>query len=66
MSFSVTSIASDAFEKSTKITFQNAGFHQQEDGTLVEGVRIGVTGTENYKYAFEVLTLVNKERKKAG
>ncbi len=28
--------------------------------------RIGVTGTENYKYAFEVLTLVNKERKKAG
>lgn len=63
---SLNQIASDAFGSNTKITFQNAGIHQQEDGTIVAGVKVGVTGTENYKYAFEVLTLVNKERKKVG
>ena len=63
---SVTNIASDAFESNTKISFQNAGFHQIEDGTFVEGAKINVTGRENYKFAFEVLTLVNKERKKVG
>ncbi|MCD7893163.1 MAG: CAP domain-containing protein [Erysipelotrichaceae bacterium] len=37
-----------------------------EDGTKVSGDKITVTANETYSYAYEVLNLVNKERKAAG
>lgn len=39
---------------------------QSEDGTLKSGFYVNVEAKEMYKNAFEVLSLVNKERKKAG
>ena len=41
-----------------------AQLRKMERQMLLYWQRIGVTGTENYKYAFKVLTLVNKEKRR--
>ena len=55
-----------AFEKATKVTIQNDNIKQIEDGTYIDGFYVSLTATELYQNAFEVLELVNAERKKAG
>ena len=64
--YSVASVESDSFEINTEVTFKNENFHQREDGSYIEGIPVKVTAKERYDYAFEVLKLINKERKKKG
>lgn len=45
---------------------QKAREQQIEDGTIESGFYVNVEAKEMYKNAFEVVALVNKERKKAG
>lgn len=56
----------NSFEKTTSVTIQNPGLQKRADGSYVSGVLVNVTAEENYKYAFEVLKLVNNERTKRG
>lgn len=63
---SATAIADDAFDPGTAVTVKNPAICQMEDGTYVDGVRVGLSVRENYKMAFQVLNLVNKERASAG
>lgn len=56
----------ESFDKATKVTFMNSNMISNGDGGYVNGVNINVKASEVYSKAFEVLTLVNKERKKAG
>lgn len=56
----------DSFPTDTVLDIKNPGLHRLEDGTLVEAAAINVCGKEEYKKAFQVLSLVNREREKAG
>lgn len=56
----------DSFESTTKLKFAGGGFQTIEDGSYVSGVKVNVRAKECYTKAFEVLNLVNKERKKRG
>ncbi len=56
----------DSFPTDTVLDIKNPGLHRLEDGTLVEAVTVTMRGKEEYKKAFQVLSLVNKEREKAG
>lgn len=55
-----------AFEKDINVVLLNENMEQLDDGTFVSGFHVNVEAKEMYKNAFEVLDLVNKERKKAG
>lgn len=63
---SVTSIGENAFSSGTKVTISTGGLHRQEDGSYIDALKVKVNVQEKYKTAFEILTLVNKERAKAG
>lgn len=56
----------NSFESSTSVTLLNPEIQKRADGSYVSGVLVNVTATENYKNAFEVLELVNKERAQNG
>lgn len=56
----------DSFESTTKLKFVGKGSYEIEDGTKVSGLVVNVRVKEYYSKAFEVLNLVNKERKKRG
>ena len=56
----------NSFDKETKVTFLNSNLMPNDDGGYISGVKINVNAKEVYSKAFEVLDLVNKERKKAG
>lgn len=56
----------ESFESTTKLKFAGGGFQTIEDGTYVSGVKVNVRAQECYTKAFDVLNLVNKERKKRG
>ena len=56
----------DAFEKNTTVHFSGNGLYRREDGTFIDAVMINVSASEKYTKAFEVLSLVNKERTKRG
>lgn len=56
----------NAFDRETKVTFLNPNLIQTDDGSYINGVKINVNAKEVYSKAFEVLDIVNKERKKAG
>lgn len=56
----------NAFDRETKVTFLNSNLIQTDDGSYINGVKINVNAKEVYSKAFEVLDIVNKERKKAG
>ena len=56
----------ESFEKDTKVILLNKNLVRLEDGTFICGFYVNVSAKEMYKNAFEVLKLVNKERKKAG
>ena len=63
----VTSIGADAFPETTQVDWKNEkNLTQLEDGSYAQMAKVSVTVSEEYKKAFEVLELVNKERKKAG
>ena len=48
------------------MTISTGGLHRQEDGSYIDALKVKVNVQEKYKTAFEILTLVNKERAKAG
>lgn len=56
----------DSFDSTTKIKSAGGGFYTIEDGTYISSVKVNVRAKECYAKAFEVLNLVNKERKKRG
>lgn len=62
---SVTDVGDSFFEK-TKVTFLNPNLIPTDDGSYINGVKINVDAKEMYSKAFDVLDIVNKERKKAG
>mgnify|MGYP000414688605 FL=1 len=63
----VTSIGADAFPETTQVDWKNEkNLTQLEDGSYAQMAKVSVMVREEYKKAFEVLELVNKERKKAG
>lgn len=49
-----------------RLTGKEKNLTQLEDGSYAQMAKVSVTVSEEYKKAFEVLELVNKERKKAG
>lgn len=55
-----------SFSSYTEIIFTGNGIYRQEDGSFVDAVKVNISVREEYKKAFQVLTLVNQERAKAG
>ena|GEM_PF-871154 len=63
---STTFVHSIAFERSIKLSCENAALMPYGYNGLRTIQQISVSGTEDHKEAFNVLTLVNKERKAKG
>lgn len=61
-------ISDTAFPVTTKVIITKKGpnFHEMENGQILSVVPVNVRAVNDYTKAFEVLNLVNKERKKAG
>lgn len=63
----VVEMGAEAFEETTTIDWKRKStVLEQEDGSYKEVAVATVKVKEEYKKAFEVLELINKERKKAG
>lgn len=63
---SVKYIHSTAFPKQTAITCKNSNMEKFGQNGYRYLQKVSITGTRDYKMAYEVLTLVNKERAKKG
>lgn len=62
----IKSIGMGAFQNNVVLINQNKGLIRQADGSYVDGIRIRLSGNAKYGEAFEVLRLVNEERRKEG
>lgn len=56
----------NAFSQNTTVNSKNSNLIQQSDGTFLDLVNINIRTKDYYSKAFQVLSLVNKEREKAG
>lgn len=61
----MTEIGENAFPATTKLNIPS-GLVKMEDGSYKVVAKVKISVAEEYKKAFEVLTLVNKERSKSG
>ena len=62
---SIKSIGSTPFPDDATVTLPD-GMYKVEDGSYIWGKIEKITGTRRYDYAYQVLDIVNQERKKAG
>lgn len=62
----VSYIGEFAFPDNTEIIVSNPQLKKNENGIYMITASVVIAGNEQYKYAFEVLELMNEERAKAG
>ncbi len=63
---SVTFIGKDAFPRESVLHNENQNLVRQEDGTYLVAIPVTISTEYRYKEAFQVLDLVNQERRKQG
>lgn len=62
----IEEIGEHAFPETTRLTGRPSGMVKMEDGSYQMVVQVRISVSECYKMAYEVLALVNKERKAQG